>query len=215
MEIIKFNLTGDWNDIDERVIQEAIDTLKQGNSIIFPTDTVYGLGVNALDIHSVKRLFKMKKRPETKPVPIMVKDIEMAKKLAYVNPEREKILKSIWPGQVTAVLERRDALSEILTAGKRSIGMRIPEHPFTRYLMENLDFPVTCTSANLSGDPPLISSQEVIKTFERAYPRPTLILDAGDLPESPPSSVLDLTRSQPRITRVGPITKKDLMKLFK
>ncbi len=215
MEIVRFNLTGDWRDIDPNIIERALKSVKKGDCIVFPSDTVYGLGVNALKNHSVERLFKIKKRPETKPVPIMVKDIEMAKKLAYINPERERILKSVWPGQVTVILEKRDIVPEVLTGNRRTIGIRIPDHPFTQYLMENLDFPLTCTSANFSGNPPLISSHEVINTFEKAYPRPNLILDAGDLPESPPSTILDLTLPQPKITRVGPITKKDLMKMLK
>ncbi|MFH1671410.1 MAG: L-threonylcarbamoyladenylate synthase [Candidatus Portnoybacteria bacterium] len=215
MEIIKFNLSGDWKDIDASVIGKALAVINRGDCLVYPTDTVYGLGVNALDSRAVERLFKIKKRPETKPVPIMVKNIEMAKKLAYINPEREKIIKAVWPGQVTVVLEKRDIIPDILTAGKRTIGLRIPDHPFTRFLMENLEFPITCTSANFSGDPPLISSAEIISVFEKAYPRPNLILDGGDLPENIPSTVLDLTRPQPKITRVGPITKKDLMKMFK
>lgn len=215
MEIIKFNLTGDWSDLDNIIIQKAIDIIKRGDSIVYPTDTVYGLGVDALNIKAVERLFRIKKRPETKPVPIMVHNIEMAKKLAYINPDKEKILKSIWPGPITAVLEKRDIVPNILTGNKKTVGLRIPNHAFTKLLMESSDNPITCTSANFSGESPLSSSFEVIKTFEKAYPRPSLILDAGDLPEGTPSTVLDLTRPQPKITRLGPISKKDLMKMFK
>jgi L-threonylcarbamoyladenylate synthase len=214
MEIIKFNLVGDWRDLDNRIIEQAVKVIKRGGSIVFPTDTVYGLGVNALSSSSIERLFKIKKRPESKPVPVMVKDIEMAKQLAFIDRKTEKILQEVWPGQVTAVLEKKQIVPEILTAGKSTIGLRIPDCQFTQALMEDLTEPITATSANFSGEPPLSSSMEVIKIFEKAYPRPDLILDAGELPPSPPSTVLDLTGPQPKILRVGPVTKKDLMKMF-
>jgi len=215
MEVVKFNLAGDWKDIDERVIELAVGIIKRGGSIVYPTDTVYGLGVNALKPYAVERLFKIKKRPETKPAPIMVKDIAMAKQLAYIDAKTEKALQQVWPGQVTVVLEKRDIVPDILTAGRKTVGLRIPNHYFTQLLMANLNEPVTATSANFSGQPALSSADEIIRIFEKAYPRPDLILDAGELPPSPPSTVLDLTSSQPKITRVGPITKKDLDKLFR
>ena len=211
MEIIKFNLS----DLDYRIIEIAVGVIKRGGSIVYPTDTVYGLGVNALKPQNIDRLFKIKKRPETKPVPIMVRDIAMAKQLAFIDKKTEEALEQVWPGQVTVILEKRPIIPDILTANKKTVGLRIPNSQFTQLLMENLDEPITVTSANFSGESPLISSTEVVKVFNKAYPRPDLILDAGDLPPSPPSTVLDLTSSQPKITRVGPITKKDLMKMLK
>lgn len=215
MEIIKFNLRGDWSDLDNRIIEEAIKVIKRGGSVVFPTDTAYVLGVNALESHSVERLFKIKKRPDSKPVPIMVKNIKMAKQLAYIDKKTEKILLEIWPGQVIVILEKKPIIPNILTANRKTIGLRIPNHYFTQYLMENLDEPVTITSANFSGQSDISSSTEIIKIFNKTYPRPDLILDAGQLPPSPPLTVLDLTDSQPKITRVGPISKKDLMEMLK
>ena len=215
MEIIKFNLKGDWSDLDSRIIEQAVRTIKRGGSIVFPTDTVYGLGVNALKPYSIERLFKIKKRPEGKPVPIIVKNIEMAKQLAYVDRKIEKVLTEVWPGQVTVVLEKRSIVPDVLTAGLKTVGLRIPNNYFTQYLMENLDEPITATSANFSNQPSLSSAMEISKIFDKAYPVPDLILDAGELPPSPPSTVLDLTSSQPRITRMGPISKKDLMEVIK
>lgn len=215
MEIIRFNLLNNWADSDNRILEIAIGVIQRGGVIVYPTDTVYGLGVNALEPHRIGRLFKIKKRPKTKPVPVMVRDIEMAKQLAFIDRKAEKILTSVWPGPVTVVLEKKQIVPDILTAGKRTIGLRIPDCQFTRVLMENLAEPLTVTSANFSGQPPLTSCREVIKVFEKAYPRPDLILDSGDLPVSPPSTVLDLTGSQPKITRVGPVNKKQLLKMFK
>jgi L-threonylcarbamoyladenylate synthase len=189
MEIIKFNLSGKWNDLDNKIIQIAAGVIQRGGSIVYPTDTVYGLGVSALREYSIDRLFKIKKRPETKPIPVMIRDIKMAKELAYVP--------------------------DVLTANKKTIGLRIPDCLFTRALMEKLAEPITATSANFSGQEPLSLSREIIKIFKKAYPRPDLILDAGDLVNRQPSTVLDLTGSQPKILRVGPATKKELMDIFK
>lgn len=211
MEIIKFNLSGK---LDSRIIEIAAGVIQRGGCLVYPTDTVYGLGVNALREYSIERLFKIKKRPETKPIPIIVRNIEMAKKLAYINKNQEEILESVWPGQVTVILEKRQIIPDILTAGKRTVGLRIADCEFTKLLMQNLEEPITATSANLSGEPPLISSVDVIRIFNKAYPRPDLILDAGDLPPSPPSTVLDLTGQKPKITRLGPISKKNLMEML-
>ena len=215
MEIIRFNLKGDWSDLDYRIIEQAIKVIKRGGSIVFPTDTVYGLGVSALNPYSIERLFKIKKRPEGKPIPIIVKNIRMAKELAYIDKRIEKALLEVWPGQVTVILEKRSIVPDILTAGQKTVGLRIPNNYFTQYLMEYLNEPITATSANLSNQTPLISSMEVIKIFEKTYPSPDLILDAGELSPSPPSTILDLTSSQPKITRIGPISKKDLMEMIK
>jgi len=215
MKIIKFNLAGNWQDLDNNIIEIAAGVIQRGGSIVYPTDTVYGLGVNALREYSIERLFKIKKRPETKPVPIIVRDMKMAKKLAFIDKKQEKILESVWPGQVTVILEKRQIVPDILTAGKKTVGLRIADCLFTKLLMEELEEPITATSANFSGESSLISSADVIKIFSKTHPHPDLILDAGDLPESPASTVLDLTSQSPKITRVGPISKKDLMEMLK
>lgn len=213
MEIIKVNLS-DKKRLDSETIQKVVAIIQGGGSIVYPTDTVYGLGVDALRMDSIERLFKIKKRPETKPVPVMITDIEMAKKLAFVDRKTERTLQAVWPGPVTVVLEKRQIVPDILTAGKKTIGLRIPDCWLTQILMENLKKPITATSANFSGEPPLASSVEVIKVFEKAYPRPDLIIDAEELPASIPSTVLDLTGPQPKILRVGPVSKEELLKFL-
>jgi L-threonylcarbamoyladenylate synthase len=212
MEIIKVNLSTDWK--NPEIIGKAMRVIQRNGSLVYPTDTVYGLGVNALRAHCLERLFKIKKRPETKPVPVIIRDIEMAKKLAFVDKRIEKVLEAVWPGPITVILEKRQIVPDILTAGKRTIGLRIADCKFTRILMANLEEPITATSANFSGEPPLNSAKEIIEIFDKAYPRPDLILDAGQLPDSLPSTVLDLTGQRPKILRVGPASKKELLKFL-
>ncbi len=215
MEIIKFNLAGDYSDLSQEIINQAVSIVQRGGSIIYPTDTLYGLGVNALDEYAVARLFKIKQRPETKPVPVMLKNIAMARKLVYLDKKQEKFLEKVWPGAITVILKKREIAPMALTAGKDTLGLRIPEHFFTQALMESLDLPITCTSANLSGEAGLTCSAEAIKVFNHTYPRPDLFLDAGDLPANQPSAVIDLTGSEPKILRMGPVSSKDLMKMLK
>lgn len=213
MEIIGINLSEEKS-LPQEDILKIISVVNRGGSIVYPTDTVYGLGVNALRADAVERLFKIKKRPVNKPVPVLVNNIEMAKKLAFIDEKIEKILEAVWPGPITVVLEKRGLVPEILTAGQRKVGLRIADCWLSQSLLNSLAGPLTATSANFSGGPPLTSSKEVIKIFEKAYPRPDLIIDAGQLPVSPPSTVLDLTGPQPKILRVGPVNKEELLKLF-
>lgn len=201
-------------DPSQEAIQEAVKMIKWGGSVVYPTDTVYGLGVEALSERAVSRLFKIKKRPLNKPVPVMVKDIAMAKKLAFIDRKIERVLERVWPGPVTVVLEKRGIVPTILTAGQPKIGLRIPDYQLTQLLMEQLDQPITTTSANFSGEPPLLCAEEIIKIFQKIYPRPDLILDAGCLEKKSPSTVLDLTGPKPKILRLGPVSKKDLLDIL-
>lgn len=211
MEVIKINPQNP----EIEIIQQAADTARRGGAVVYPTDTGYGLGVNAIEPSAVERLFKIKKRPANKPSPVLVRDIEMAKKLGFVDKKIEKVLAAVWPGAVTVVLEKRGATPEILTAGKRTIGLRIADYKISQLLMEQLEFPLTSTSANYSGELPLLCAKDIIKIFHGHYPRPDLILDVGCLPPSPPSTVLDLTGPQPKILRIGPVSKKQLLEILK
>lgn len=210
MKVIKFNL----NDFDVSVAQEAVKVLKRGGCIIYPTDTAYALGVNALDTANVERLFKTKKRPSIKPIPIMIRDIETAEKVAYIDKKTKKILEDIWPGAVTVILNKKEIIPDVVVAGKRTVGLRIPDHSFARLLSDNFENPITATSASIFGEMPLIYSKDVMKIFGEAYLRPNLFLDVGDLQNVQSSTVLDLTTLQPKITHIGPISKKDLMKML-
>lgn len=208
MKIIKFELE------NENIFQEISESLTNGGAIVYPTDTLYGLGVNALDKVAVDKLFRIKKRPQAKPVPVIVRDIPMAKRFAYIDLGAEKILSAIWPGPVTAVLSRKDLMPSIVSGGKNTIGIRVPNSEFTKRIFETVDFPVTSTSINISGEMPLKNVGDILKTFGNEKYKPDIIIDAGDLPESPASTVIDLTSKKPRILRVGPVGPEELLKIL-
>jgi len=185
----------------------VIKSIKQGKVIVLPTDTVYGLIADATNKKAVEKLFKIKKRNSGKPVPIFVKDIKMAKKLAVIDKEQEKFLKGVWPGKVTVVLKRPrlrrgfGGRGKIYGVDKKTIGLRIPKHKLMNTLLEKVNRPLTGTSANLSGRPASVKIKEVLKQFKNQKYQPDLIINAGNLPKSRPSKIVDLTGKKEKILR--------------
>ncbi len=182
MKIIRINPKNP----EKEIIAKVAGALKKGKVVVYPTDTVYGLGANALDEKAVEKVFEIKKRNFKKPISIIVRDIEMARKVASFGKDVENILEKILPGPVTIILYKKKILPDILTGGSKKIGLRIPECKFTKALMKKLDFPITATSANISG-----------KSIKGR-----------------PSTVIDLTGPKPKILRVGAVTKKELSKIL-
>ncbi len=210
MEIVKINSEDDFLP----AIQKAIAVLRLGGVIVYPTDTFYALGANAMEPQSVERVFRIKKREKEKPLPIAVRNIKWAKGLSFIYRKEEKLLNKIWPGPTTVVLPKRNVVPDVLTAAKPSVAMRIPNHRFVEKLLAKFGYPITSTSATVSGVSPSRNISDIIGLFERAEYQPSLVIDAGDLPESEPSTVIDLIGSQPKILRVGPSNPKKLMKLL-
>ena len=210
MEIVKISSEEDFLP----VIQKAIAVLRLGGAIVYPTDTFYALGANAMEPQSVERVFRIKKREKEKPLPIAVRNIKWAKELSFIYRKEERLLNKIWPGPTTAVLPKRNVVPDILTAAKPSVAMRIPDHKFVEKLLAKFGYPITSTSAAVSGVEPSGKISEIVKLFEKAEYQPNMVIDAGNLPESEPSTVIDLIGSQPKILRVGPSKPEKLMKLL-
>ena len=195
-------------------IAEAVRVLTAGGTVVYPTDTLYGLGANATDPEAVARVFRVKKRHLSKPLPIIARNLAWVKELAYVSPRNEEILKKIWPGKVTVILPKKDIIPEIVSGGTDTIGIRIPDYPLVDRLLKLYGYPITSSSANISGDEPSSRIDDIIEMFKWETQMPDLIIDAGTLPASLPSTVLDLTTSKPKILRVGPSKPEDLLKLL-
>lgn len=199
----------------KQAIEEAIDVIKKGGTIIFPTDTVYGLGCDATNEKAVERIFRIKKRPENKPIPVLISDIEMAKQFSYFDKSAEKILLSVWPGPVTVVLQKKiNSLPELVSAGKATVGLRIPDYKIAHFLTAKCNVPLAATSANITGKPASNEIDKVLGQFEKMSSRPDLVLDAGDLKFAAPSTILDLSKGKPIITRVGSVNKKKLFEII-
>ncbi len=180
-------------------MEEAIKVLKSGGIILCPTDTVYGLIADATNKKAVERIFKMKKRSKNKPLAFFVSDLKMAKQLAFINKDQEKILKSIWPGKTTVVLKRKKY--ELYGAKKTTIALRILKYKLIIDLIKKIKKPLAQTSANISGRMDSVKIKEVIKQFEDQKLKPDLIINKSNLNSSKPSTIIDLTGKKLKILR--------------
>ncbi|MGB9845305.1 L-threonylcarbamoyladenylate synthase [Methanothermobacter tenebrarum] len=190
MKIIKT----DKNLKDHLTVARAI--LKGGGIVLYPTDTLYGLGVNAFDEEAVKRLYRLKKRPFNKPISICLHDIEWIRRIAHLNPQIERLIKKLLPGPFTIILKKKNTIPQILTGNTDKIGIRIPDNTISRELSK--DFPITSTSANISG----MKTHNNIKDIIQQIGEVDIAIDAGPL-KGGASTVIDLTLDPPKILRKG------------
>lgn len=195
MEILKINHKG--------LIEKIEKFLKEGKVLIFPTDTVYGLLADATNQEAVEKVLKIKKRKKAKPIPIFVSDLKMAKKLAEISKREEEFLKKVWPGKVTVVLKRQKdcKLPKILFGNKNTIGLRIPKYLFLNQVLKRTRLPAVATSANISGLSASTKIKQVLKQFKNQKYQPEIIIDAGNLRPSKPSTVVDIFSPIPKILR--------------
>ncbi|MEA3453084.1 MAG: L-threonylcarbamoyladenylate synthase [Patescibacteria group bacterium] len=165
-------------------IEKAIEILKKGGIIAYPTDTLYGIGCNVFDLEAVQRVFELKNRDFSKPLSIAVSDFKMLDKIAFTTEEEKAILKKLLPGSFTIILLKKPIISDLITAGSRFVGIRIPEHEITLELIKKADFPIITTSANISGNEPPVSAKEVDLEVQ--------FMLRGECKHKKPSTVIDL-----------------------
>jgi L-threonylcarbamoyladenylate synthase len=186
----------------------ALDCLKQGGLVAFPTDTLYGLAADVMNDEAVMKLFQAKRRPLTEPLPILIQSIDQAGDLA--KGMRNLALKlgiRFWPGPLTMVLDRSPAFQSLALAGGDSVALRIPDHDVPLALIRSLGRPVTGTSANRSGESPPGTAQEVIEQLNDDI---EIVVDAGPCPLGIESTVVDLRNDRPRLLREGAISRQEL-----
>lgn len=195
MKILKINA----NNPEKNKIKAAISVLKRGGIIVYPTDTVYGIGANILDVEAVQKVYQVKKRSLLKPISACVSKIEDIHKIAYMDKNTEKMVEKILPGPFTVILKKKENVSSILTSGGEKIGVRIPD---SKVCMElSTAFPITTTSANISGEKIPESLNGILKQVGDGV---DLILDAGVCKHGTHSTVIDMTDS-PKIVRKGAV----------
>jgi len=188
---------------DETAIRRAIQVLKGGGLVVFPTDTVYGVGAHAFMPEAVEKLYTAKIRPRDKAIPILLARVEDLNLVAEEIPEVAwELMERFWPGGLTLVLPKKAAVPDMVTAGQPNVAVRVPDHPVPQALIEGLGAPLAATSANLSGHPSPITAEEVRAELGG---RIELILDGGRCPGGIPSTVLDLTADPPAILRQGAV----------
>lgn len=191
------------NNPSDRVISKAVDVIAAGGLVAYPTDTVYGLGTNALNPQAVLKVFEVKKRPLTQPLPMAVSGIKMAEEVAYVGERAHVLITRFWPGALTLVLKKRPRTPFVVTGGRVGVGVRAPNHKVPLAIMKVTHCPLITTSANTHGGPPSVTAEEVIRQFDGDV---DLILDGGRCTMEA-STVIDLLRDPPVLLRQGAITR--------
>jgi L-threonylcarbamoyladenylate synthase len=210
MHTLPFKLDEDYMPVIER----AAHIMRRGGTVIFPTDTLYGLGCNALDATAVGKIFDIKHRSYVKALPMLVRDLSWARELAYITPEQEELIEKFWPGKVTFILPRRPIVPAVMCGGGQTVGVRAPDHPFVQTLLRHLGYPIAGTSANISGSEPTHDAKAIAAAFAATAPQPDLVLDVGLLPDSLPSTVVDLSGRVPRILRQGAVRADKILALL-
>ena len=183
-------------------LRAATDILRAGGAVAFPTETFYGLAAAALDPASVKRIFALKGRPDSKPLLVLVDSVAMAETVARVSEPARALMKRYWPGALTLVLPARAMVPPDVTAGTGTLGVRVSSHPIAHGLVRTLGEPVTAPSANPSGLEPPTTAGAVVAYFGDGL---DLVLDGGPTAGGVPSTVLDMTVDPPTIVRQGAV----------
>jgi len=196
---------------DEHGIGAAAALLKAGRVVAIPTETVYGLAANALNVDAVKRIFLIKGRPQDNPLIVHISDLDMWAPLVAGLPKRALILaEAFWPGPLTIILPKSDLVPAVTTAGMDSVAVRMPAHPAAREIIRAAGLPLAAPSANLSGLPSPTTAQHCLKDLQGKIP---LILDGGPCDVGIESTVVSL-EGKPMLLRPGAITVSMLSKVL-
>lgn len=184
-------------------LEKAAELIKEGELVAFPTETVYGLGANALDAGAVAKIFAAKNRPADNPLIVHIWDESQLTPLCVVTDAARALIKAYWPGPLTLLLKKKPVVPDIVTAGLDSVGMRMPSHPAAQAFLKAANLPVAAPSANLSTRPSPTTAEHVMEDMAGRIP---MILDGGACEVGVESTVLDMTGDVPTVLRPGAVT---------
>jgi L-threonylcarbamoyladenylate synthase len=180
----------------------AVDALRAGAVIAYPTDTLYGLGGDPRNPAAVEAVFRVKGRAEGQPLPLIAADLRQVESVARLSPLALRMAARFWPGPLTIVLQGMSQLAEGIAASDGTVAIRVPANDVARALARCLGHPVTATSANRSGQPATAQPAVVLSTLGDAI---ALLVDAGAAPGGPPSTIVDVSAGVPTLVRAGAI----------
>ncbi len=193
---------------EPEVVAKAAALLRDGDVVAFPTETVYGLGANALDGEAVGRIFAAKGRPSDNPLIVHIADTAQLEGLvASVPAKAERLMDCYWPGPLTLVMHKGPAVPPEVTGGLDTVGIRMPDHPVALALIRAAGVPVAAPSANVSGKPSPTAAEHVLEDLAGRIPA---VLDGGETGVGVESTVLDVTTDPPVILRPGGVTREEL-----
>jgi L-threonylcarbamoyladenylate synthase len=188
-------------------IMVAARIVERGGLVIYPTETVYGLGCDPFNVEAVKRILKVK-GDRRKPLPVLAASIGDADKIAFISQIGKRLAAKFWPGPLTLVFPKKSALSDVVTFGRDSVGLRIPDNKLALHLISLSGGLLIGSSANRTGEEPPRTVQEISGELKE---RVDVVLDGGATAQVRPSTVADLTSEKPRILREGPISLKEIL----
>jgi L-threonylcarbamoyladenylate synthase len=186
----------------------AVALLRDGQLVAFPTDTVYGVGAVIWNVRAVRRLYEVKLRPAGKAIPVLLADpADLSLVARNLSQTVLGLVERFWPGPLTVVVPRAEAVPDEVTAGGATVAVRVPDHDLARALIRAAGAPLAATSANLSGQQSPVTAQEVAAQLGSRIP---LVLDGGPCPGGVASTVVDLTGPTPVILRPGPLSMEEI-----
>jgi L-threonylcarbamoyladenylate synthase len=188
-------------------IQRALQVLRSGGLVAFPTDTVYGVGALVFDEKGVESIYTAKQRPVEKAIPVLIGDAEDLTQVAeQIPPMASSLIARFWPGPLTVLVPKKPSIPPVVSATS-TVGVRVPDHEVARALLR-LAGPMAVTSANISSQPSPTTAEEVQAQLGG---RIALIVDGGKTPGGVPSTLVDCTGSEIQILREGPLTREQLL----
>ncbi len=189
------------------VIRKAVDFLRSGKIIIYPTETSYGLGADAKNGKAIEKIHAIKKQPRNKPISIIVSNIAGAKKFGKISDKTEKLVKEFMPGPLTLIVEKRKALPKELSW--EGVAFRISSNKIANDLCKDLGTGITATSVNIHGEKPIYSGRNAIRKFANKV---DLIIDRGNLQKRKASTLYDVEKG--KVLRKGPVKKKEIERVL-
>lgn len=193
--------------MDEKGIHHAIQAVSKGGLIVYPTDTLYALGASIADKDAVSRIFSVKKRPLSLPLPVAFSDEQMISDYVFLSSVGKRLVEHFLPGQLTLVCKKNEKIPSVVTAGKDTLAVRIPDDDIALTIIKKIG-PLVVTSANIHGENPPLTVDEIRKVFKPGMVE--VFVDDG--PRSgTPSTIVDVTTSQPKMLREGNVSFDEIM----
>lgn len=194
---------------EKDVIEKAAKILQLGGMVVYPTETVYGLGVNVIDEMAVRKIFEVKGRDARKPISVAFRDLDQAAKYVEFTDESRRLAEMFMPGSLTMILPAKVPLGDMFGGEKTAV--RIPSNKVFQELAKSIKFPITATSANVSGNQEPTLVKHVV---EQIGDKVDLIIDAGETKFSKPSTVVDFTGREPVVVREGVVPKERIKEFY-
>ncbi len=191
-------------------VEHASLAIQHGDVILYPTDTLYGLGADALSDAAVAKIYAIKDRDERKPMHAIVADLAMAERFAHVDGMARILAERFLPGPLTLILKKKTGIETGIAKGIDTFGIRIPNNEFCRQLVEAYGGPITTTSANRAGMHPMGTVPQILEQLGESADQIACAIDAGEIPKRAPSTIVDCSGTRPIILREGAIAAADI-----